>query len=86
LISTSPSPRVEFLREELKVRQLNCASLVERFERQTLTGEQRSDLLDRWEVMLKESQLLQATLDLLEKQETEAALIGMSAEAKPGQS
>jgi hypothetical protein len=82
LISTSPSVRVEFLREELEVRRLNCESLVHRFERQSLTCEEKLDLLDRWEIMLKESHLLQATVELLEREELEVALSGMATGAQ----
>jgi hypothetical protein len=82
LTSASPSLRIEFLREELELRRLTCELLVRRFERQSLSSEERSDLLQSWEDMLNESHLLQSTLDLLERDEKEAALSEISGDTQ----
>ena len=68
--------RIELLRGEVELRGLTCESFARKFERQQLTGEQRSELLNLWEDLLKESHLLQVMLDVLEKEEMEAALGG----------
>jgi hypothetical protein len=55
--------RIQFIRAELE---------------RPLTYEQRTDLFRRWEDTLKESHLLQAMLDMLEREEKETARKGMS--------
>jgi hypothetical protein len=64
--------RIQFLRAELELRKLTCDSLARKFERNTLTFAQRSELFRRWEETLKESHLLQAMLDMLEREEKDA--------------
>jgi hypothetical protein len=70
--------RIQFLRAELELRRLSCESLARKFEKRPLTYEQRTDLFRRWEETLKESHLLQAMLDMLEREEKETARNGMS--------
>jgi len=70
--------RIPFLRAELELRRLSCESLARKFEKRPLTYEQRTDLFRRWEETLKESHLLQAMLDMLEREEKETARNGMS--------
>jgi hypothetical protein len=52
--------------------------LARKFERRTLTSEERSDLLDFWEDMVQECHKFQVMLDLLVGEETEAVLSGMN--------
>lgn len=68
--------RIQYLKAELELRRLTCESLAHKFERQKLTSEHRSDLLDCWEGLLLESHRLQVMLDLLEGDEKEAVLSG----------
>jgi hypothetical protein len=75
--------RIQFLRAELELRRLLCESLARKFEKRPLSYEQRTDLFRRWEDTLKESHLLQAMLDLLEREEREAACNGMSGSTFP---
>jgi hypothetical protein len=75
--------RIQFLKAELELRRLSCDSLVRKFEKRPLTFEQRSELFRRWEDLLKESHLLQALLDMLEREEKEAAQKGMTASTLP---
>ncbi len=76
--------RIQFLRAELELRRLNCQSLASKFERRPLAYEERAELLHRWEDALKESQLLQALLDMVERDEKQASQKGMSASAPEG--
>jgi hypothetical protein len=69
--------RIQFLTAELELRKLTCESLARKFERYPLTCGQRADLLNRREDMLQESHLLEAMLDLLEREESEAGLHGL---------
>ena len=75
--------RIQFLRAELELRRLSCESLARKFDKRPLTYEQRTDLFRRWEETLKESHLLQAMLDMLEREEKEAARAGMSGTTLP---
>lgn len=75
--------RIEFLRAEMELRRLTCESLARKFEEGPLTYEQRSQIFRRWEEALKESHLLQATLDTLEQEEKEAAWNGMTGSTLP---
>ena len=70
--------RIQYLKAELELRRLTCESLAHKFERHPLTHDQRTELLDCWEDLLKESHKLQVMLDLLEGEEKEAALNGMN--------
>ena len=70
--------RIQYLKAELEFRKFTCESLARKFERRSLTAEQRADLLDFWEDMVRECHKFQAMLDLLEGEETEAALSGMN--------
>lgn len=62
--------RIHFLKSELELRRTTCARLTRELEKRPLTYEQRSELYRRWEDTLKESQLLQALVEMLEKEET----------------
>jgi hypothetical protein len=75
--------RIQFLRAELELRRLQCQGLARKFEGRPLSYEQRDDLFNRWEDSLKESHLLQAMLDMLEREEKEAQRKGMSASIVP---
>ena len=75
--STFRKLRIQFLRAELELRRLSCESLAHKFEKRPLTYDQRTDLFRRWEETLKESHLLQAMLDMLEREEKEAVRAGM---------
>jgi hypothetical protein len=75
--------RIQFLRAELEVRRLSCESLARKFERRPLSYEQRTDLFRRWEDTLKESHLLQAMLDMLEREDREHTRTGMSGSTLP---
>jgi hypothetical protein len=68
---------------ELEQLRLTCESLALRFESEPLARVEKSDLLHRWEDLLKESHMLQAMLDLLEREETEAALSGANGTSLP---
>jgi hypothetical protein len=69
--------RIQFLTAELELRKVTCESLARRFERYPLTCGQRADLLSRREDMLQESHLLEAMLDLLEREEREESEAGL---------
>ena len=75
--------RVQFLRAELELRRLQCDGLSRKFESRPLSPEQRVDLFKRWEDTLKESHLLQAMLEMLEREEKETLRMGMSASTLP---
>ena len=75
--------RIQFLRAELELRRLTCESLARKFETHSLSYEQRTDLFKRWEDTLKESHLLQATLDMLEQEEKISRRKGMRASTLP---
>lgn len=75
--------RIEFLRGEMELRRLACESLARKFEEGPLSYEQKAQLFRRWEDALKESHLLQATLDTLEREEIEAAWNGMTGSTLP---
>jgi hypothetical protein len=70
--------RIQFLKAELEIRRLSCESLASKFEKRPLPCEQRTDLFRRWEDTLKESHLLQALLDMLEREDKEHRRTGMS--------
>ncbi len=75
--------RIQFLKAELEIRRLSCESLACKFEKRPLTYEQRTDLFRRWEDTLKESHLLQAMLDMLEREDKEHTRTGMSGSMLP---
>lgn len=75
--------RIQFLKAELEIRRLSCESLARKFEKRPLTYEQRTDLFRRWEDTLKESHLLQAMLDMLEREDKEHTRTGMSGSMLP---
>jgi|GEM_PF-2253665 hypothetical protein len=75
--------RIQFLRAELELRRLTCDSLARKFERHQLSFDQRAELFRRWEDTLKESHLLQATLQMLEREERESVRRGMTASTLP---
>jgi hypothetical protein len=75
--------RIQFLKAELEIRRLSCESLARKFEKRPLTYEQRTDLFRRWEDTLKESHLLQALLDMLEREDQEHTRTGMSGSTLP---
>jgi len=74
--------RIQFLKAELEIHRLSCESLARKFERRPLTYEQRTDLFRRWEDTLKESHLLQAMLDMLEREDKDTRA-GMSGSTLP---
>ena len=67
----------------MELRRLSCESLTHRFEKRPLSYEQRADLFRRWEDMLKESQLLQAMIEDLEREQKEGARVGTSGTKLP---
>ena len=75
--------RIQFLRAELELRRLQCEGISRKFEGCPLNFEQRDGLFKRWEDSLKESHLLQAMLDMLEREEKESRRMGMSASTVP---
>lgn len=62
---------------------MTCDSLAYKFEKRPLTNEQKSEIFRRWEDTLKESHLLQALLDTLEREDKESLQRGMSASTLP---
>jgi hypothetical protein len=62
-------PRIQSLKAQTVLRQFHCESLAVEFEDEGLTTNQKAGLAYRWDDMLKESQVLQLMLDLLERQE-----------------
>ena len=62
-------PRIQNLKAQMVLRQFHCASLAKEFETEGLTTNQKAGPAYRWDDMLKESQVLQLMLDLLERRE-----------------
>ena len=65
--------RIQSLKAELELRRKTCTALKREFEKHELSNDERMDLFRRWSDTLKESQLLQSLLDMLERLEKEAA-------------
>jgi hypothetical protein len=61
--------RIETLKAQMVLRQFHCESLAAEFETEGLTINQKARLAYPWDDMLKESQVLQLMLDLLERRE-----------------
>ena len=61
--------RIETLKAQMVLRQFHCESLEAEFETEGLTINQKARLAYPWDDMLKESQVLQLMLDLLERRE-----------------
>ena len=61
--------RIETLKAQMVLRQFHCESLAVEFETEGLTINQKARLAYPWDDMLKESQVLQLMLDLLERRE-----------------
>jgi hypothetical protein len=64
--------RIQSLKAELDLRQQACELLKREFEKRPLTYDQQSEIFRRWEDALKESQLLQSLLQMLECEEKQA--------------
>jgi hypothetical protein len=62
-------PRIQTLKAQTILRQFHCESLAVEFEAEGLMTNQMAGLPYRWDDMLKESQVLQLMLDLLERRE-----------------
>jgi hypothetical protein len=62
-------PRIQTLKAQTVLRQFHCESLAVEFKIECLTISRKAGLAYRWDDMLKESQVLQLMLDLLERQE-----------------
>ena len=61
--------RIETLKAQMVLRQFHCESLAVEFETERLTINRKARLAYPWDDMLKESQVLQLMLDLLERRE-----------------
>ena len=73
--------RIQSLKAELQLRQQACATLQREFEKRRLSYEEQSDLFRRWEDALKESQLVQALLQMLEREEQSGTRLRKSQES-----
>ena len=62
-------PRIQSLKAQMVLRQFHCESLAVEFEAEGQTINRKAGLAYPWDDMLKESQVLQLMLDLLERQE-----------------
>jgi hypothetical protein len=62
-------PRIQSLKAQMVLRQFHCESLAAEFETEGMTINQKAGLAYPWGDMLKESQVLQLMLDLLERRE-----------------
>lgn len=62
-------PRIQTLIAQMVLRKFHCESLATEFEAECLTINHKPGLAHRWDDMLKESQVLQLMLDLLERRE-----------------
>jgi hypothetical protein len=62
-------PRIQSLKAHMILRQFHCESLAVEFETESLTVNQKARLAYPWDDMLKENQILQLMLDLLERRE-----------------
>jgi hypothetical protein len=62
-------PRIQSLKAQMVLRQFHCESLAVEFETERLTINRKARLAYPWDDMLKESQVLQLMLDLLERRE-----------------
>lgn len=67
--------RIQSLKAELELRTQACTSLKGEFERQPLTNDQQSEIFLRWEDAIRESQLIQALLQMLEREEKKGAKV-----------
>jgi len=63
-------PRIQTLKAQTVLRQFHCESLAAEFETEGPTTNQNAGPHYRWDDMLKESQVLQLMLDLLERRES----------------
>ena len=61
--------RIQAQKARMILRQFHCESLAAEFETEGLTINRRARLAYPWDDMLKESQVLQLMLDLLERRE-----------------
>ncbi len=61
--------RIEHLKAQMVLRQFHCESLAVEFKTEGLTMNQKAGLVDPWDDMRKESQILQLMLGLLERRE-----------------
>ena len=61
--------RIQSLKAELDQRNATCTALKRDFEKRPLSYEQQTSLFLRWEDTLKESQLIQSVLEMLESDE-----------------
>jgi hypothetical protein len=64
-------PRIQSLQAQMVLRQFHCESLAVEFETEGLTINRKATLAYPWDDMLKESQVLQLVMDLIERQEKE---------------
>ena len=62
-------PRIQSLKAQMILRQFHCESLTVEVETESLTINRKARLAYPWDDMLKESQILQLVLDLLERRE-----------------
>jgi hypothetical protein len=61
--------KIQTLKAQWVLRQYICVALAKEFETGTSTANVKWSLVDRWDDTLKESQVLQLMLDLLESRE-----------------
>jgi hypothetical protein len=62
-------PRIQAQKAQMILRQFHCESLAVEFETARLTINRKATLAFPWDDMLKETQVLQLILDLLERRE-----------------
>ena len=67
----------------MELRRLASESLARKFEAPQLTCQERSELLQGWEDLAKESDLMQSTLDLLERDGNDLVLSGAAGSTVP---
>lgn len=67
--------RIQSLKAELELRSHACTALKREFEKQPLTNEEQSEIFLRWEDAIRESQLIQALLQMLEREEKKGAKV-----------
>ena len=65
--------RIQSLKAELEFRVQACTALKREFEKRPLTNDQQSEIFRRWEDALRESQLIEALLQMLEREEKKGA-------------
>ncbi len=66
---------IHTLKAQWVLRQYICVALAKEFEAGVSTASVKWPLVDRWDDTLKESQVLQLTLDLMERQEREGVAV-----------